>query len=458
MDRIIEHIERLLLWHDCVIIPDFGGFVLQSVSAVYMGNEHSFTPARKEIVFNPTLTHNDGLLTESYMQKHAADFKEAFRLLREDVSVVKEALDDDLEFQFGRIGLFIKEDNRILFVPDKNSDLLFSTLSYGLPVFHYLSLASRKLTADFTHEPSSAVNGAVADTQKTENPPDSKNIIYTIPISRTFIRFLGAMAATVVLFLLISTPVKDVNKTSYSAGFVPQEIMPKKTADEIVSNAFSASDALEYAGHPVVSDGYVVEPESPEATVSFMDAKTNDFPNVGGDGADVKSTAETKREVASEAITKSPEATPGAATKSPETTSETAAKSPETASKMTAKSPEAASGAATKSPETASKTAAKSPAASSAGKASSASTAKTASKVVSGKYYVIIASFDTYKRAQNYVKNLKGDVARDAGIIVNDGKVRVYAQQFSTERSAQSYMNKIRQSSEHGQAWLYKGR
>ena len=75
MLRIITHIERLLLVHDCVIVPKFGGFVLQTVSAVCNGEEHLFSPQRKEIVFNITLQHNDGLLSESYMQMYGVNYR-----------------------------------------------------------------------------------------------------------------------------------------------------------------------------------------------------------------------------------------------------------------------------------------------------------------------------------------------------------------------------------------------
>ena len=55
MLRIITHIERLLLTHDCVILPKFGGFVLQTLPATYQEEEHLFRPMRKEVMFNVTL-------------------------------------------------------------------------------------------------------------------------------------------------------------------------------------------------------------------------------------------------------------------------------------------------------------------------------------------------------------------------------------------------------------------
>ena len=68
MLRIITHIERVLMVSDCVIVPDFGGFVLRRRPALFTAEKNAFSPAHNEIVFNPALNHDDGLLTESYMQ------------------------------------------------------------------------------------------------------------------------------------------------------------------------------------------------------------------------------------------------------------------------------------------------------------------------------------------------------------------------------------------------------
>lgn len=274
MERIIEHIERLLLQHDCVIIPDFGGFVLQSVPAVYKGDEHAFLPAHKEIVFNPTLTHNDGLLMESYMQAYKVDFAKAQQLVRKDVAGMKQLLEDNSELPFGAVGLFMKEDERLLFMPEKNSEKQFSTQSYGLPAFHYLPLSVRQpmtaasmLTAATVSEAETPPPTRTEKTGITEKPEkQSKNIIYQIPVTRTFLQVAGAAAAAILLFFLISTPVGDVNKASYSASFVPQEIMPKKTADEVVSDAFSAVDGDATSGVNTENTDYL--PEETAASAS----------------------------------------------------------------------------------------------------------------------------------------------------------------------------------------------
>ena len=365
MDRIIEHIERLLLRHDCVIIPDFGGFVLQSASAVYMKEEHSFTPVRKEIVFNPTLTHNDGLLTESYMQNYSLGFDKAQQLVRKDVAGMKNVLAGKSELQLGSIGVIAMENERLVFMPAKSSDVLFSTRSYGLPVFHYLPLSARNIV---TAVAAMVKTGSESDLSSKKTEKRNKNIIYNIPVTRTFLRAMTATAAAIFLFLLISTPVSDVNRDLYSASFVPQEIMPKKTVDEIVSDAFSATDDANVGAEPVNAEAKTVNVEP--------------IPDAAEKPAELSPTK------------------PSSATSS-------------------AKGASANSGAA--------------------------------------KYYVIIGSFKSKAQAQVYIKQLKGtDLANTVDILMSDGRARIYAQSFSTESSAQAYMNKIRKDPRHTQAWVYK--
>ena len=74
------------------------------------------------------------------------------------------------------------------------------------------------------------------------------------------------------------------------------------------------------------------------------------------------------------------------------------------------------------------------------------------------KYYVIIASFKTEGKAQSYLNQHKGsEVVADAGIVIRDGRVRVYSKIFSSEKDAQSYITKISRNPNHKDAWLYIG-
>ena len=63
MNKSVAHyISELLFLHDCVIIPEFGGFVGNNKSAVLNKNTNTIYPPSKEILFNKNLRINDGLL------------------------------------------------------------------------------------------------------------------------------------------------------------------------------------------------------------------------------------------------------------------------------------------------------------------------------------------------------------------------------------------------------------
>ena len=59
MQKIDKHINELLYNHDCVIVPEFGGFVTNYASAKIHPVQHTFTPPSKNIVFNKNLKNND---------------------------------------------------------------------------------------------------------------------------------------------------------------------------------------------------------------------------------------------------------------------------------------------------------------------------------------------------------------------------------------------------------------
>ena len=59
---IANYISDLLYRYDCVIVPDFGGFVANRIGAQVNNFTHTFSPPTKQITFNGLLKHNDGLL------------------------------------------------------------------------------------------------------------------------------------------------------------------------------------------------------------------------------------------------------------------------------------------------------------------------------------------------------------------------------------------------------------
>lgn len=220
MLRIITHIEHLLLVHDCVILPRFGGFVLQTLPATCMEEERLFRPMRKEIMFNVTLQHTDGLLSAFYMRMYGVDYRKAQLMLEEDIEMLLSSLQEDKRLTFGQIGAFsLGEEGQIIFEPGDSG--VFNADSYGLSSFHFPALP---LLTEETEE-----REAVA--MLTDN---KKKDVYYIPISRKLIQVAAVSAAAVALFFLGSTPVKEVNRSAYTASFVPTEMINYRFEEPVI--------------------------------------------------------------------------------------------------------------------------------------------------------------------------------------------------------------------------------
>lgn len=217
MLRIITHIEHLLLTHDCVILPRFGGFVLQTIPATCLEEERLFRPMRKEIMFNVTLQHTDGLLSASYMRMYGVDYRKAQLMLEEDIEMLLSSLQEDKRVAFGQIGTFsLGEEGQIIFEPGESG--VFHADSYGLKSFHFPVLPL--LTEE--REEVALLTGK------------KKKDVYYIPISRKLIQVAAVSAAAVALFFLVSTPVKEVNQSTYTASFVPTEMINYRFEEPVI--------------------------------------------------------------------------------------------------------------------------------------------------------------------------------------------------------------------------------
>lgn len=222
MLRLTTHIERLLLAHDCVIVPGLGGFVLQRIPAFYDSAKACFVPMRKEVVFNTTLQHNDGLLCESYMQAYQVSFQEAQRMMERDIEELKSVLYDEGRVSLGFMGSFsVGEEKQVVFEP--NGPELMSVYSYGLGAFQMPTLAELQ-------SPAQSVSGL----------DNGRKDVFYIPVSRRLLRTVAASVAAVSLFLLVSTPVRDVNPSAYKASFVPTEMVGYPSVVPVVENTRKA--------------------------------------------------------------------------------------------------------------------------------------------------------------------------------------------------------------------------
>lgn len=130
MNPMIAFIEHLLYTHDCVIIPHFGGFVLNTQD-FKLDNEQVIHPKSKWVAFNERLQSDDGLLATSWAKENGISLKQAFAAVHQFGQTLSAQIKVDKHLQFGNIGVFqVSKSGRLQFEP--NQLINFDLNQYGL--------------------------------------------------------------------------------------------------------------------------------------------------------------------------------------------------------------------------------------------------------------------------------------------------------------------------------------
>lgn len=128
---IWNSIKELLHRHDCVIVPDFGGFVCNREQSRIDQVSHIITPPAKRIVFNQNLKTNDGLLAQRIAEKLTITYTEALRSIAELVNQLRSHLEQIKQLDIESFGSFrLNADANYVFLPDRMNNYLYS--SFGL--------------------------------------------------------------------------------------------------------------------------------------------------------------------------------------------------------------------------------------------------------------------------------------------------------------------------------------
>lgn len=139
MERVEKHIADLLYIHDCVIIPGFGGFVANKHEAMVNEETGIFLPPTKEIGFNKSLIHNDGLLINHLAQKEGITYQEAEKVINNFSGKIEYTISEYGRFSFPDLGSLKKDSSgNLQFTPVENSNFLAE--SFGLSSFHFSPL------------------------------------------------------------------------------------------------------------------------------------------------------------------------------------------------------------------------------------------------------------------------------------------------------------------------------
>lgn len=248
MIELSRHIESLLLKHNCVIIPNLGGFVAQDCSAAYIEEENLFLPPYRDVAFNPLLQVNDGLLAQSYMNATGASYVETQRTIETAVANLKRRIEESQSVELSGIGTLKLAGN---------GQYEFAPVMGGVVAPAYFGLDS------VIAKP--IVETTTAETETLEEKEAVSKKYYTLRLHKGAIKSVAAAAIATIFYFLwpvafnvnsedqiaeaqVAEPAKtnvikkEISKVPQSATFVPvaETIIPTELRDiveEVVTDA-----------------------------------------------------------------------------------------------------------------------------------------------------------------------------------------------------------------------------
>lgn len=264
VNELERHIEILLLSNDCVIVPDFGGFMAHHVDARYDGRDNMFLPPLRTVGFNPQLKMNDSLLAQSYVEAYDISYPEAIDRLANEVAEIRQRLENEGKYEINNIGtIYLNEDGNYTFEPCEAG--ILTPNYYGLGGFDMLPLSTQEneptVTLEKTNstniaenieinqeekqaEPVVASQNATANSVFDVNDDDEKPSAEFILIKKSWLRNLAAACIAIIAFFAISTPLRTPNvQTSKIDTGMLTRIMPKELVTQNTHQTKLASKA-----------------------------------------------------------------------------------------------------------------------------------------------------------------------------------------------------------------------
>ncbi|MBO4613730.1 MAG: SPOR domain-containing protein [Bacteroidales bacterium] len=137
--NLYDAIYQLVCENDCVIIPGFGGFVMNRFPANVDFSKQEFYPPSRKVAFNENLSISDGLLVNYLSHAENISWAEADMAVKSFVDDLNRQLADGITVAFDGIGEFSRRTGNLVFVSNANNLL---DESFGLPTFNFPMLHS----------------------------------------------------------------------------------------------------------------------------------------------------------------------------------------------------------------------------------------------------------------------------------------------------------------------------
>ena len=156
MISLNEHIEYLMMHHDCIVIPGWGSLVAQYSDSSFNSSACTIQKPLRKVGFNASVNHNDALLAQSIVRRERVSYDQAVRYIEQSVKSYKKLLASGGEFGLGRLGFFHSDnEGRIEFVPFEHE--MCNDQYFGLRSFQFTPLSQLGKAQDETKESANVI-------------------------------------------------------------------------------------------------------------------------------------------------------------------------------------------------------------------------------------------------------------------------------------------------------------
>ena len=171
-----------MFWdHDCVMLPGLGGFVCNPRSAWYDEAKRQIVPPSRDVLFNPRLTTNDGLVANELMAKHGITYRDALKAVEALVERIQGDLDGGSTVELPGLGkLYREEDGQLRFMADVEFERMLRSFGHAsIPLVARSVAAPTPVTA-----PAVAPALATAEPRKAPTRPEPRVVPFRIQLGR----------------------------------------------------------------------------------------------------------------------------------------------------------------------------------------------------------------------------------------------------------------------------------
>ena len=210
-NQITNLIAELLFKHECVILPEFGGFIARNLSSNFSKGSNLLYPQSKHILFNKNLIHNDGLLISALMQKNNTPIQDATKQIEDYKNYIESLLSVKKRFELNNIGLFyIDLDGLLRFEAKTDVNFLLDSFGFEPVIANELIPEPEKQLVVKQFED----RKLTIETIKTKEKSYAKiaSLAVGLPITLAFL-----------LFAAYSKPMKPILESSINPFYTPEK-------------------------------------------------------------------------------------------------------------------------------------------------------------------------------------------------------------------------------------------